>query len=310
VSLGNAESDLLEVTPATVAAVMDRYGFAATGWEPAAGGIENVTLFVTSGVHRRVLRVYRQGARTDAEVALELSYMNACRRRGLPIPQVVPTVDGRDFAVLELGGRRWLCVLMEFAAGRHPAVYTPRLLDHMAVLQARMHLVGTEYLAGHGLPVGGGLLRARMPAGVPDCELLARAASFTVDVSGIGPLGMCHLDYDCDNILVDGDQVSAILDFGDAACQPVVVCLGNTLWDVAFEAGGSAAAVDDYLAAYDRVRRLSPAERDALPGIVLVRHYVITVVEHQLGLLTGGAMTRATAREQCLLARFRATGSA
>jgi Ser/Thr protein kinase RdoA (MazF antagonist) len=303
--IGVHTMDLLDVTPAAVAQIMDRYDFAVTGWEAPPAGIENLTLIVASGAQRRILRVYRQAARTDAQVALELDFMDAARRRGLPVPRVMPTVDGEEFAVVQIAGGRWQCVLMEFVSGAQPALYTPGLLENMAGLQASMHHVGVEYAACHGISAERRPLRADVSESVPRCEFFARAASFTVELAGVGPLGMCHLDYDCDNVLAEGDEVSAILDFGDLACQPVVVCLGNTLWDVAFEPGGSADAVAEYLKAYERVRPLGPRERDLLPQIILVRHYVIAVVEQQLGLLTDEGVTRAIARDHCLLTRIR-----
>jgi len=44
------------------------------------------------------------------------------------------------------------------------------------------------------------------------------------------PLGLVHLDYDSDNILIKGNKIAAILDFDDLSSQPFIADLGNSLW--------------------------------------------------------------------------------
>jgi Ser/Thr protein kinase RdoA (MazF antagonist) len=69
--------------------------------------------------------------------------------------------------------------------------------------------------------------------------------------------GLSHFDFDIDNVLTKNDHVTAILDFGDIECMPLVVCLGYTLWDVLCEEGGSPALVARYLQKYQAVRQLN-----------------------------------------------------
>ncbi|GER23786.1 hypothetical protein NCCP1664_22810 [Zafaria cholistanensis] len=68
---------------------------------------ENVVFKVTETRGSYALRIHRYGHRTDAEVRTENDYMVALREAGLPVPEVVPSVDGEFFALVDDGqGRR------------------------------------------------------------------------------------------------------------------------------------------------------------------------------------------------------------
>jgi Ser/Thr protein kinase RdoA (MazF antagonist) len=112
------------------------------------------------------------------------------------------------------------------------------------------------------------------------------------------PKGLSHFDFDIDNILTQNERVTAILDFGDLECMPVVVCLGYTLWDVLFEEGGSPAAVTRYVQQYQELRHLHQHEKEVLREIILFRHYVITTVQISFGHFSQHDLDKALQQEQ------------
>src|SRR5438067_557633 len=92
-------------------------------------------------------------------------------------------------------------------------------------------------------------------------NFLGRVKAFIVELHDSLPKGLSHFDFDIENILTKHDGVTAILDFGDMECMPLVVCLGYTLWDVLFEKGGSPEMVTRYVQTYQGVRQLNEVNK-------------------------------------------------
>ena len=289
--------------------ILARYNLPLTRFERATHGIENLTLLVWSQRKKYVLRVYPQKKKSDADILLELDFMAHLRNNGLPTPAIISSSDHQPLVVCELDHNKWQCVLMEHAIGTHPEAFTPALLDHMALLQAQMHKLGEQYANTHNIKSGRAALRQ---TSVTDellknialesylRDFLERVNSFVVELDDSLPKGHSHFDFDIENILTRNDRVTAILDFGDMECLPLVVCLGYTLWDVLFEKGGSPVLVARYLQKYQEVRPLSQTEKEVLREIILFRHYVITTVQIHFGDFSQNDLDKALQREQDL----------
>jgi Ser/Thr protein kinase RdoA (MazF antagonist) len=294
-----------------VRGILARYNLPLTRFEQANSGIENLTLIVWSMRKRYVLRVYPQNKKSDADILLELDFMSHLRKNGLPLPTIISSSDNQPFVICEFGNKKWQSVLMEHAQGAHLTAYTPAVLDDMATLQARMHNIGKQYAETHNIPSGRSALRLRETYVTDDLlknsagdsyyrDFLQRVNSFVVELSDSLPKGISHFDYDIDNLLTKDDRVTAILDFGDMECMPLVVCLGYTLWDVLFEQGGSLELVAHYLQKYQGVRQLNQSEKDVLLQTILFRHYVITTVRIYFGDFSHHDFDEAIQQEQYL----------
>jgi Ser/Thr protein kinase RdoA (MazF antagonist) len=179
----------------------------------------------------------------------------------------------------------------------------------MATLQAKMHTLGEQYAQTHNIPSGRSALReASVADGLLNNsagnsylrDFLKRVNAFVVELHDALPKGLSHFDYDIDNVLTKNARVTAILDFGDMECLPLVVCLGYTLWDVLFEKGGSAELVARYLQIYQGVRQLNQSEQDVLLQIILFRHYVITTVQMHFGNFNQNDLDKAIQQEEYL----------
>jgi Ser/Thr protein kinase RdoA (MazF antagonist) len=293
----------------SVGAILARYNLPLTRFEDAASGIENLTLLVWSESKKYVLRVYPQNKKSDADILLELDFMSHLRKNGLPLPAILSSTENQPLVVCEFENKKWQCFLMEYAQGAHPKAYTPEVLDHMATLQARMHTLGEQYAKTHNIPSGRSALRETyvtdelLKNNALESDLrdfLMRVNSFVVELDDSLPRGLSHFDYDIDNVLTQHDRVTAILDFGDMECMPLVVCLGYTLWDVLFEKGGSQELVSRYLQKYQEVRQLNPGEQEVLVQIILFRHYVITTVRIHFDNFSQNDFDKALQQEQYL----------
>jgi Ser/Thr protein kinase RdoA (MazF antagonist) len=294
-----------------VSAILTRYNLSLTRFEQATSGIENLTLIVWSQRKRYVLRVYPQNKKSDAAILLELDFMSHLRKQGLPVPAIISSSNKQLLVLCEFGNKQWQSVLMEYAQGTHPEVYTPAVLDDMATLQARMHHIGIQYAETQNIPCGRNVLRLRETYVTDDLiknsagddyfqDFLDRVNAFVVELNDSLPTGMGHFDYDIDNVLTKDGHVTAILDFGDMECMPLVVCLGYTLWDVLFEQGGSLESVARYLRKYQGVRQLNQSEKDILLQTILFRHYLITTVRIHFGSFDHDDFDKAIQQEQYL----------
>ena len=292
-----------------VRAILARYNLPFTRFLPTTHGIENLTLLVWSQRKKYVLRVYPQQKKSDADILLELDFMTHLRNDGLPLPAIISSSDHQPLVVCELDQQKWQCVLMEHAQGAHPEAFTPLLLDHMATLQAQMHTLGEQYAKTHNMKSGRAILRVTsvtdelLKNSILESSLrnfLGRVKAFVVELHDSLPKGLSHFDFGIENILTKHDGVTAILDFGDMECMPLVVCLGYTLWDVLFEKGGSPEMVTRYVQTYQEVRQLNQIEQEVLREIMLFRHYVITTVEIHFGDFSQNDLDKALQREQDL----------
>ena len=293
----------------SVRTILACYDLPLTRFEHASSGIENLTLLVWSQRKKYVLRVYPQKKKSDADILLELDFMSHLRNNGLPLPAIISSSDNQPFVVCEVGNQKWQSVLMEHAQGAHPQAYTPAVLDHMATLQARMHTLGEQYAKTQNVASGRSALRETP---VTDellknialesylRDFLQRVNTFVVELDDSLPKGLSHFDFDIDNVLTKNDRVTAILDFGDMECMPLIVCLGYTLWDVLFEKGGEPALVARYLQKYQGVRQLNASEKEVLREIILFRHYVITTVQIHFGNFSQNDLDKALQQEQYL----------
>ncbi|HSX36318.1 MAG TPA: phosphotransferase [Patescibacteria group bacterium] len=291
--------------------ILAAYNLTPTRYKQTTSGIENLTLQVWCGKTTYVLRVYRQNKKSDTAISRELDFMTELKRGGLPVPTIIPSADGRLFVVVHTWDQTWQCVLMEFMPGHHPTTYTRGLLTEMAANQAKIHLIGQSYTKKHGLPCkrhlhnAADLDAAPQPGtnGLSDayCAFLERARTFEVTLQAQLPYGLGHFDYAANNLLLDDSKhITAVLDFDDMQCMPLIVCLGFTLWNVFVSASNPQTRLAHYLRVYESVRPLSKAEKNSLAKTMLFRHYLVRSLGFRFGSVSSAAFAKIIAQEQRL----------
>ena len=275
------------ITKKSIAKILGAYAISDFSFEPISEGIANMSLIIESGVKKYMLRVYAQGRKTDEDIAFEISFQDYLRTRGIPVPAIYPNTEGKELSILEINGKRWQFILMQFVEGKsvtiHPA---PELITELANLQARMHLLGMEFIKVTDRPkhlwidLHDSLARKLESTPVKDKDVLdfiARVKSYNYPLDPNLPYGYNHLDIDFDgNVLTKDNKVSGIVDFDDLKYSPLIVCLGYSLWNILDDEGID--AMRSYLKEYEKVRPLTYVEHEALPHIVLFRNYVIGIV--------------------------------
>ena len=274
------------ISQPSVAAILHEYGIDEFTFRAAKSGVENVTLLVDSASRGEfAMRVYRQDKKSTPEIAEEVEFSNYLKGHGIPVPEVFETTDGQTVSETIADGKSWQSLLMEFKDGTHAEEYDDALINQMAVMQAKMHVLGIEFAEGRAKANVGQerlLPNARLsdldPASMADPrlgEFIQRAQAFEVSLDPSLPSGFSHFDFDRGNLLVADNTISAVLDFDDTKCGPLIMCLANTLWNV-MATTGDEADLRLYVDKYQETRALSGAELGSIQEIMLFRHYMVS----------------------------------
>lgn len=236
-----------------------------------AEGVENTNYLVETERGWFILTLYEKRV-NPAELPFFLSLMEHLAGRGMTCPTPVRDLDGRNLR--ELAGRpAALVTFLEGLSIRRPTAEHCRAVGDAL---ARMHLAAADFPT-----------KRRNGLGQPDWRPLYQRFSSRADEIRPGlaatietelahldrlwpralPHGVIHADLFPDNVFFLHGQLSGLIDFyfacTDALAYDVAVCLNA--W--CFEADGAFNITKGraLLKGYDGVRRLSPAEREALP---------------------------------------------
>ena len=238
-----------------------------------AEGIENTNYLVESGGRRFILTLYEARVSAD-DLPYFLSLMTHTAEAGLPVARAMPGTDGE--ALRTLMGRP--AALVEFLPGTSPDAPTAAEAEAAGAAMARLHLAAQAFgqaRANDQGPVGwrqlANTLAERMEGlgeGVTDEVERHLAAVLAVWPQHL-PRGTIHADLFPDNVLYEGGAVTGLIDFYFA-------CTDFFAYDVAVALNawvpepGEGEAVDArnalaFLSGYERIRKLTESEREALP---------------------------------------------
>jgi Ser/Thr protein kinase RdoA (MazF antagonist) len=262
--------------------ILDVYGMQLQQYTPTTTGIENFTAVIKTSQGNFVLRVYRKNKKPASVIDEEIAFMDYLRSRGIfAVPEVISSTSHSKRFEVDINGGRWTGFIMEHKNGHHAENYDNVPLSEMAFMQATMHRYAEEYKPActdinqvHVLREREFIHKIDVAAVSDDLKsFLRRAAECTIPLNANLPKGLCHLDYDAGNILVDNKSITAVLDFDDLCIAPFVVCLGYSLWHIYYVSGPTMAK--SYLDSYQQTRKISKEERQLLGEIMLFRHYLL-----------------------------------
>ena len=274
-----------DVRTTLAAFLLEAYGVEATVTR-LAGESENYLATAAEGT-RYVFKLADVGASRDV-MALEQKAVEVLHASdlGVALPRLVPTRGGLDVSVYEPpGGAPRLGRLLTFVEGTPWGEATP-------APEARLHHAGrciarvAKALAPLDLPAAhrthrwdltsAGALRDRLPL-IEDASrrrvveeafwLWAGAKPYLAAL----PHGLVHGDLNDENVLVAGDRVVGLLDFGDALYNPLVCDLAIALAYLLLDEPDPLGAGAQIVASYHAVRPLSPTEIEVLFPLVCGR---------------------------------------
>jgi Ser/Thr protein kinase RdoA (MazF antagonist) len=242
-----------------------------------------------------VLRIYRPGGRSPAEIASELAWMRSLREDvGSLVPSVLPTTAGSQ--VLELTREAELppcyCVMFSCAPGREPAgdelaVWFPKLGE----ITARLHQHARSWAKptwfrrpvwdvsttlGNQPHWGPWQSSVTDPEETRQLERLADVVMRRLRGFGVGPerFGLVHADLRLANLLVNGEQIT-VIDFEDCGLSWYLYDLACAL---TFNEGRS--DVRDLIAlwvdGYRQIERLPAEDELEIDTFLMLRRLTLT----------------------------------
>jgi Ser/Thr protein kinase RdoA (MazF antagonist) len=273
-----------------------RYGIAPDAGLHLYPLTENWTYRVEpAGAEPMVLRVYRPGGRSPAEVSSELAWMNALGQDiGSLVPAVVPTVEGNQ--VLELIREAPLppcyCVMFSCAPGREPAeddlvTWFPKLGE----ITARLHNHARTWsqpswfrrprwdistTLGNQPHWGPWQSSVTDQEEIRQLERLAAVVMERLRGFGVGAerFGLVHADLRLANLLVEGERIT-VIDFEDCGLSWYLYDLACAL---TFNEGradvGELVAL--WVDGYRSAERLSAEDENEIDTFLMLRRLMLT----------------------------------
>ncbi len=239
-----------------------------------AEGVENSNYLVDTTAGRFILTLYEK--RVDsADLPFFMALLDHLAAHGLPVPRAVPDRSGRQ--IQEVAGRP--ACLIEFLSGVSVGQPTAAQTWATGAALGRMHTALADFadqrpntlgLPGwHALAARCGQALDRIAPGLGarvDKELAWLDRNWPATL----PRSVIHADLFPDNVLMQGDAVTGMIDFYFA-------CIDVRAWDVAvthaawcFDGDGSRFHADRaaaLVAGYHDAFGLSDAERRAFPAL-------------------------------------------
>jgi len=261
-----------QVDDQTLAVFLEKYDVGqVVSFKGIAEGVENSNYLLETTKARFILTLYEK--RTNSEdLPYFLSMMEHVAQKGLPAP--LPIKDKNGQTLQTLAGRN--ACMISFLKGvsiDHP---NESHLAELGETLAKMHSALTDFpltrkneLSLHGWGSLMGKIKERVDDVIPGVRVLIETElNFLQNHWPNGlPSGTIHADLFPDNVLFTGEKITGLIDFyfgcTDFLAYDLAVCINAWCFDDEhrFEANKAKRLVE----MYDIVRRLTPAEQDALP---------------------------------------------
>ncbi len=232
-----------------------------------ASGIENTNYFVTTSNGRFVLTIFEK--LTADELPFYLNLMAHLARHGIPCP--APMANRHNYFLGKIKEKP-ACIVSRLSGA---STITPSVgqCAAMGAMLGQMHLAGQSF--AHNMPNarGAGWRATTEPLVRPFLDA-DQAALLKNEVTlhaqrnlTLLPQGVIHADLFRDNVLLEGDRVSGLIDFYFACTDALLYDVAITVNDWCMTPEGK---LDDehtrsFLRAYHAVRPLQANEIEAWP---------------------------------------------
>jgi homoserine kinase type II len=236
-----------------------------------AEGVENSNFLVHTSTGSYILTLYEKRVAAQ-DVPFFLALMEHLARRGLTCPQPVQNCRGEVLGTL-CGRPAAIVTFLEGMWIRRPAAWH---CEALGAALAQLHLAGRDFPGqrANALSVDGWralyeTCRDRADSVQPKLQEFLATELRHLQVAwprGL-PQGVIHADLFPDNVFFLGDHLSGLIDFyfacTDTLAYDVAICLNA--WCFEPDHSYNVTKGRQLLQAYDKLRPLSAAERNAMP---------------------------------------------
>ncbi len=242
-------------------------------FEPIIAGIENSNYFLHTRKGRFVLTLFEARTRKE-DLPFFLALMAHLRNNGLPIAEVMK--DNSNKTIFDLKGRP--AILVSFLDGAPHDPPSPQDCYKIGQAMARMHLAVHDFPQNrkNDLSLSGWrrLAQQCLP-GAEKCDpilpqlIAGELAYLSENWSRFEtlPQGIIHADLFADNILFNGNEISAIIDFyfacSDYFAYDLAISICANCFDQHHDLQG--AKMQEMMEGYHSAKPLSQEEQTALP---------------------------------------------
>jgi homoserine kinase type II len=261
-----------EVSDEDLSAFLETYDIGTVlSYKGIAEGVENTNYFLHTTKGSYILTLYEKRVRED-DLPFFLGLMQHLALKGLNCP--LPVSNRRGEPLGRVAGRPAVIItFLEGIAVRRP---TAQHCGALGAALAKLHLAGQDFAMQRpnalSLEAWAPLFaqaEAQADTVLPGLakrtrrELASLEEAWPRDL----PSGVIHADLFTDNVFFIGSEVSGLIDFyfacTDAFAYDVAICLNA--WCFEIDASFNLTKGKAMLAGYQSVRRLDPAEVEALP---------------------------------------------
>ncbi|MBC7768063.1 MAG: homoserine kinase [Phycisphaerales bacterium] len=257
-----------------LAALLAQYDLGpATSCKGIAEGVENSNYLLRTGAGQFILTIFEKRVREE-DLPFFMQLMARLAERGVPAPQPIATKTGALFTHT----KQKPAAIISFLDGVWPRAPDIGHCAAIGEVLARMHvaLEGFELARANALSLDGWekLIAPRLAqaeylrpglASLIERDVAETRAAWPRDL----PRGPIHADLFPDNALFLGTRLTGVIDFyfacTDFLSYDLAVCLNA--WCFAHERDYDIARGAAMIAAYETIRPLSDAEREALPTL-------------------------------------------
>ena len=243
-----------------------------TACDEIASGVENSNFFITTNDKKFVMTLYEKRV-NEADIPYFLALMQHLHGKGFPCPQ--PIADKNGIALQRINDRA--AALFSFLPGQSltPDEVLPHHCAAVASKLAELHLATEDFalVRENSLSHGGWMELSDQAAMGADQVRPGLAQRLNMEINYIRtywnhdiPRGTCHADLFPDNIFFDGDNLCGVIDFYFACTDALAYDLAIAMNAWCFLRGQFLAEhCKAFLQAYNKVRKLSDTEQQALP---------------------------------------------
>ena len=240
----------------------------------AANGIENTNYFVNTDQGEYVLTLFER--LTFEQLPYYLHLMKHLATHGIPVPDPAP--DAKGNILHRLKGKP--AAVVNKLPGHSELAPTAAHCAAVGEALAQLHLAGLDYPRKQPNLRGLAWWNDTVPVVLPHITAAQRSLilgelayqNHIAASSGYRslPRGPVHADVFRDNVMFEDGQLTGFFDFYFAGCDAFLfdigVCLNDWCIDLASGTPDKPRA-DAFMAAYQRVRPLTPQERTLLPAL-------------------------------------------
>jgi Ser/Thr protein kinase RdoA (MazF antagonist) len=213
----------------------------------------------------------------------------------VPIPRLIPTVEGADEALIGEEGGCHIVRLVTYLGGTPLAYWPPShaIRIQVAQISARMVLALEDFSSPYiDTDMLWNVARADrirpLLSAVEDCDVrqvcdavFARFEDVVAPTLAALPTQFIHNDLNLHNLIVgDGGLISGVIDFGDAVKSHAVCDLATAAAYQLFDIDDPIAALSEMVAAFHAIRPLTEPEIELIFDLVRARWAITVGIAH------------------------------